>query len=103
MRRTEFDILQFINDLGRLYLVPFNSSVSVRIRECGMRVNPVAMTLVVSLVGVQAAYAQNTDITSQAFMRAALAVMTFDYYATKCQHGGGFSPSQAAKVGYGQS
>ncbi|PSB04380.1 hypothetical protein [Merismopedia glauca] len=63
-----------------------------------MRVNPIAMTLVVSLVGVQTAYAQNTDITSQAFMRAALAVMTFDYYATKCNKGGGFSPSQAAKV-----
>ncbi|RCJ24986.1 hypothetical protein A6S26_17455 [Nostoc sp. ATCC 43529] len=63
-----------------------------------MRVNPIAMTLVVSLVGVQTAYAQNTDITSKPFMRAALAVMTFDYYATKCKQDGGFSPSQAAKV-----
>lgn len=63
-----------------------------------MRVNPIAITLVVSLVGVQTAYAQNTDITSQAFMRAALTVMTFDYYATKCKQGRGFSPRQAATI-----
>lgn len=63
-----------------------------------MRVNAMVTTLVVSLVGVQTAYAQNTDITSQAFLRAALAVKTFDYYATKCKQSGGFSPSQATKI-----
>ncbi|MEH2111949.1 hypothetical protein [Nostoc sp.] len=56
------------------------------------------MTLLVSLVAAQSAYAQDTDITSQAFMRAALTVMTFDYFATKCKQGSGFAATDAAKI-----
>jgi hypothetical protein len=58
------------------------------------------MTLVVSLLAAHGAYAQNKnpDITSEAFMRAALTVMTFDYFATKCKQGGNFVPGDAAKV-----
>ncbi|MBD2436993.1 hypothetical protein [Nostoc sp. FACHB-110] len=63
-----------------------------------MRVNAMAMTLVALLMGVQTAYAQNTDISNQAFLRAALTVMTFDYFATKCKQAQGFSPSQTTKV-----
>lgn len=63
-----------------------------------MRVNAIAITLVVSLVAARAACAQDTGITSEPFMRAALTVMTFDYFATKCKQGGGFVPGDAAKV-----
>ncbi|MBN3959795.1 hypothetical protein [Nostoc sp. NMS8] len=42
-----------------------------------------------SLLAPQGVYAQNTDTTSQAFMRAAPTVMTFDYFATKCKQGSG--------------
>jgi hypothetical protein len=56
------------------------------------------MTLVMSLAAAEGVYAQDTDITSEPFMRAALTVMTFDYFATKCKEGGGFAASDATKV-----
>ncbi|WP_225894290.1 hypothetical protein [Atlanticothrix silvestris] len=56
------------------------------------------MTLVVSFATARGAYAQDTDITSEPFMRAALTLMTFDYFATKCQQGRGFVASDAAKI-----
>lgn len=63
-----------------------------------MRVNVITTTLLLSLVAPQGVYAQDTDITSQAFMRAALTVMTFDYFATKCKQGNGFAATDAAKI-----
>lgn len=62
-----------------------------------MRVKAIAMSLMLSLAVPQNVYAQNTDITSEAFLRAALTVMTFDYFRTKCQQGNGFVASDAAK------
>ncbi len=63
-----------------------------------MRVNAMAMTLLVSLAAAQSAYAQDTAITGQPFMRAALTVMTFDYFATKCKQGRGFVAADSAKI-----
>ncbi|AUT02185.1 hypothetical protein CLI64_18330 [Nostoc sp. CENA543] len=63
-----------------------------------MRVNPVAVTLVASMVAMQSASARDIDITSQPFMRAALTVMTFDYFAAKCEQRGGFKPDDAGKI-----
>ncbi|MCF2149525.1 hypothetical protein IQ276_024455 [Desmonostoc muscorum LEGE 12446] len=63
-----------------------------------MQVNVIAMTVLVSMVAAQGAYAQDTDITSKAFMEAALTVRTFDYYATKCKQGSGFAANDAAKI-----
>jgi hypothetical protein len=62
------------------------------------RLNAIAMTLIVSLTGMRGAYAQDTDITSMPFMKAALTVMIFDHFATKCKQGSGFVPSDEAKV-----
>ncbi|BAY66173.1 hypothetical protein NIES22_62860 [Calothrix brevissima NIES-22] len=63
-----------------------------------MRVNAIAMTLLMSLAGAQAVYGQNPDITSEAFMKAALVVRAFDYFASQCQQGSGFNAGDAAKV-----
>lgn len=63
-----------------------------------MRVNAIVINLMVSLATVQGVYAQDTDITSESFMKAALTVMTFDYFAMKCNQGNGFVSSDAAKV-----
>ncbi len=63
-----------------------------------MRVNAMAMTLVMSLTAMHSAYAQDTDVTSEPFMKAALTVMAFDYFATECKQGSGFTVSDAAKV-----
>ncbi|BAY22040.1 hypothetical protein NIES2100_18030 [Calothrix sp. NIES-2100] len=63
-----------------------------------MRVNAIAMTLVLSLAAARGAYAQNPDVTSEPFMKAALTVMTFDYFAEQCNQGSGFAASDAAKV-----
>jgi len=56
------------------------------------------MTLAFSLSAVQGVYAQSTDVTSEPFIQAALTLMTFDYFATKCKQGSGFTPSHAAKI-----
>ncbi|BAY90217.1 MULTISPECIES: hypothetical protein [unclassified Tolypothrix] len=66
--------------------------------EVFMRVNAMAMTLVMSLTAMQSAYAQNTDVTGEPFMKAALTVMAFDYFATECKQGSGFTANDAAKV-----
>lgn len=63
-----------------------------------MRVNPIALTLVAAMLTAQVAEAQVIDVTSQPFMKAALAVMTFDYFAAKCQQQGGFTATDRAKV-----
>ncbi|HIK07746.1 MAG TPA: hypothetical protein IGS40_24155 [Trichormus sp. M33_DOE_039] len=68
-----------------------------------MRVNAIFITLLFSLTAVQSGYAQDIDITSVPFMRAALAVMTFDYFASKCKQRGGFAPDNAAQVETWQS
>jgi hypothetical protein len=64
-----------------------------------MRVNAIAMSLLVSLVATtQDTYAQVTDLTSESFLQAALTVMTFDHFASKCQQGRGFTASDANKI-----
>ncbi|WP_096588443.1 hypothetical protein [Calothrix sp. NIES-2098] len=63
-----------------------------------MRVKVMALTLSISMAAAQSAYAQDSDITSEPFMKAALTVMVFDYFAAKCKQGGGFAASDVGKV-----
>lgn len=65
-----------------------------------MRRTALSSCLLAALVwlGSSYSYAQVTEVTDEAFIRAALVVTTFDQFAANCQRSRGLSASQAAQV-----
>jgi hypothetical protein len=63
-----------------------------------MHLHRLATILTVSLAVSFSAYAQGANMNNEAAMRAALTVMTFDQFSTRCTQGRGFAAADAAKV-----
>jgi hypothetical protein len=63
-----------------------------------MRRQYFAVALMGLLASAGAAHAQAPDLRNEAFMQAALTVMTFDHFAARCAQGPGFSAADAATV-----